>query len=930
MKRIISWVLTLVLVLSLFAGCGDNTEPTTASEAPTEAVAADTNLADAIAYLKAIYKTVEDGSLTPSDFQRLGTVRVGLDAYEITWTVDCDESAVKIVVGSDGMVTIDVNEDSEIEVPYVLTATITGTDGTTASLSWNHVLPVSMNGRGAEIVDAAYALEEGEALSYEATLTGEIISIDTPYSADYKNITVTIKVEGREDKPIMCYRLKGDGAEDLMPGDIITVTGTLKNYKGTIEFDAGCLLEKVEKGENSLVIPTDPQEILKAAFELDYGESLPYPVTLTGKIIGVKSKYSEQYGNITVMIRTGEPWYDVVCYRMKGEGVDKIWLDDEITVTGNMTNYNGTIEFAAGSQLVSWVDNPDPVAPSDPTAIVDAVYALEYQRSTLPYYCSLTGQVIGIDSKWSDTYKNISVWMRIPGRETMPILCYRLSGDGAKDLAVGDTITVYGLLMNYYGTREFGKGCQLTNVVKGSGSITGDPETGTECTVAEAKALKVTNNKIKVTGTITEIKSTTYGNMYIEDATGSIYIYGLYDESGARYDKMTPKPQVGDTITVLAAVSQYNGEAQLKNATLVSLVKDPDATEPEETEPEETEPGTSEPADGSTLTVAEAVALGNTKEHNTYTAGSYYVTGTITEIASDYYGNLYISDGTGSIYIYGLRGGSNEYFNKLNPVPKVGDTVTIYGTVGYYGSSAQMKNPKIQKHTVAGDSGSGDTTEVGPNSSLAEVMAAVKAGQTLDFDYTVTGTVKAVYTNGDGTKNIPIITSEGQINCNNVPDNGTDDWDNVAAGDTVTFTGKLTLKSGTTDNVRIQGAALVSRTAASGGDSGDSGDEGGDTTTVPATLKEQLEAASKLTSGTLPYQSTITGTITSTPKESSYTEGAYNFYVTDAAGNSVQCYYVPVNGGTPTQGASVTVTGYLSAYNGTAQFFQNNATATLN
>ena len=93
-----------------------------------------------------------------------------------------------------------------------------------------------------QIVDAAYALSDGESLNLVATLSGKIISIDTPYSPQYQNITVTIAVEGREDKPIMCFRLKGEGAEYLSLGDYITVSGTLYNYKGTIEFKQGCTL----------------------------------------------------------------------------------------------------------------------------------------------------------------------------------------------------------------------------------------------------------------------------------------------------------------------------------------------------------------------------------------------------------------------------------------------------------------------------------------------------------------------------------------------------------------------------------------------------------------------------------------------------------------------------------------------------------------
>ena len=50
-----------------------------------------------------------------------------------------------------------------------------------------------------------------------------------------------------DDKIVMAYRLKGDGADKLAVGDTITVTGTIKNYQGTIEFDAGCKLDAVTK-----------------------------------------------------------------------------------------------------------------------------------------------------------------------------------------------------------------------------------------------------------------------------------------------------------------------------------------------------------------------------------------------------------------------------------------------------------------------------------------------------------------------------------------------------------------------------------------------------------------------------------------------------------------------------------------------------------
>ena len=51
-------------------------------------------------------------------------------------------------------------------------------------------------------------------------------------------------VGGLTEQPIQCYRLEGEGADALAVGDVISVTGLIKNYEGTIEFDAGCTFTK--------------------------------------------------------------------------------------------------------------------------------------------------------------------------------------------------------------------------------------------------------------------------------------------------------------------------------------------------------------------------------------------------------------------------------------------------------------------------------------------------------------------------------------------------------------------------------------------------------------------------------------------------------------------------------------------------------------
>ena len=83
----------------------------------------------------------------------------------------------------------------------------------------------------------------------------------------------------------------------------------------------------------------------------------------------------------------------------------------------------------------------------------------------------------------------------------------------------------------------------------------------------------VSSELFYIEGEIVEIANTTYGNLYLEDAEGNrIYVYGVYDRYGNRYDSMTNAPKVGDKIRVLCYVGNYNG-AQLKQAYVVLMLE---------------------------------------------------------------------------------------------------------------------------------------------------------------------------------------------------------------------------------------------------------------------------------------------------------------------------------------------------------------------
>ncbi len=445
MKKLTALVLLLAMSVSMLAGCTNEPESTPTPEPTPTPVVETSGLEDAVAYLKTIYKTSE-GSVTGKDYDVVGIVPVGDKKFEIAWSVDVGEDMVSIVPNENGMVTINVNEENSTEAPYVLTATLTdGTD--TETLSWNHILPAAMNVDGlsyAEIIDMVYALPDGGATEDAYRLFGNVVSIDTPWSDEYGNITVTIAVAGLEDKPIQCYRLSGEGAKDLAVGDAITVEGVLKNYKGTYEFDKGCVL--VGKGEH-----VDQKQLLKAAFNLAEGASMDYATVLTGVIAEIPTAWSDEYGNITVNMSIGDKI--VQAYRLTGEGAKDLAVGDTITVAGIIKNYKGTVEFDKGCKLV----------PNDSYHSVKAAlsgYRLQ-EGEAQETAKTITGTVISIDTPWSDEYKNITVTIAAGGLEDYKVQCYRLSGEGAETLAEGSVITVTGIIKNYKGTVEFDKGCTL-------------------------------------------------------------------------------------------------------------------------------------------------------------------------------------------------------------------------------------------------------------------------------------------------------------------------------------------------------------------------------------------------------------------------------------------------------------------------------------
>ena len=177
----------------------------------------------------------------------------------------------------------------------------------------------------------------------------------------------------------------------------------------------------------------------------------------------------------------------------------------------------------------------------------------------------------------------------------------------------------------------------------------------------------------RLTGYISKMANTAYGNYNIADATGSVYVYGTLNEKGESKKFEAMGISEGDIITVVGPKSSYKGDPQLKNVSVESFKKVTEAT------------------------VSEFLAAA--VKSDVY----YRLSGTVSEIKNSTYGNLNLKDANGDeVYVYGVLagwGGPSKQFEKLGI--KEGDTITIVGVRADYKGSAQVGSAFLVSHTAA-------------------------------------------------------------------------------------------------------------------------------------------------------------------------------------------------------------------------------------
>ncbi len=162
------------------------------------------------------------------------------------------------------------------------------------------------------------------------------------------------------------------------------------------------------------------------------------------------------------------------------------------------------------------------------------------------------------------------------------------------------------------------------------------------------------------------------------------------------------------------------------------------------------------PVAGSEVTVAEFLEMKDT-------TNEFVLTGKITRVVNETYGNFDLTDATGTIYIYGLltpEGAAQKQWAAAGL--REGDTITIKGIYNVYNGSAQVKNAIYVSH-VAAPFVSAEPVAINADETAATLFVKSNVAWTVSCD---SDWVTSYTTAGENDGEIVVVTTVNTLTSN--------------------------------------------------------------------------------------------------------------------------------------------------------------------
>ena len=338
-------------------------------------------------------------------------------------------------------------------------------------------------------------------------------------------------------------------------------------------------------------------------------------VYIKGYITAITEAYTTNFGNATFeMSDAKQGGNKFTFYRGLYLGNKKytandaqIKVGDEVIVYGKVVNYRGnTPETVQGEAFLYALNgktegggNDQPAGDAKGTGTLDdpfnAAAAIAYAKqvgdteSDKDVY--IKGKVSSIAEQYGTKYGNATFGISDDGKPAGEFTVYRAlylgnqryaSGDLLQE---GDEVIVCGRVTNFRGnTPETVQGKAYLYSLNGKTETGGDtpaPQPGGDVkavTVAEFNAAEESTDVwYQLTGTVKNLKDNDqYGNFDLEDATGSVYVYGLLSEKGGAkklFQQLAADKGItnGCKLTIIGNRGSYKGNIQVVNAYFASV-----------------------------------------------------------------------------------------------------------------------------------------------------------------------------------------------------------------------------------------------------------------------------------------------------------------------------------------------------------------------
>lgn len=510
--------------------------------------------------------------------------------------------------------------------------------------------------------------EDSMTLLDDIQVSKSIVSIDVGGGSE--TITITAKSDWVFDKVFQQITKLPDGSNDTTYTEtpawlnVSQMSGPAGETKVTFSADSASDSRSVElllmcngKTQRINVIQgvasTDIITIKEAIAMVQANQNIERTVFVKGIVCKI-DEISKQYGNATYYISDDGTFKGKYSADGSGDGnwlevYRGYWIDgekfidgnefevgDEMVITGIIMSYKGTPEIKEKTGQV--ISHTKSLIKLDSLSTKEALPA-EGGNVTAILTCKGNGISVSIPEDAKD-------WLYISGINGSNVTFHALANPGGDRSAN----------VLFKTTDDKGKEYTAQATINQKGSIA-------EVTVAEFLAAPVGNANYRITGVITQVADAETGNIYVRDwSDKTVYAYHV----GAKGEFKATGLKAGDVITLEGKRSEYQGNPQMSSGAIVDYkVVTP-------------------------VTIAEFLAKED--DPDVY----YMVTGTIDEIKDPLWGNLYLTDGSGRLYVYGTYPGwgatGTNRQNWLSTANiEVGDELTVIGVRSTFGDVVELK-----------------------------------------------------------------------------------------------------------------------------------------------------------------------------------------------------------------------------------------------